>query len=65
MQTSLMSESLVVAFDVEVVVVLDVFDPVCVYTFICVEIKTNTETVVFRVFHEVQTTLLIFVVEKD
>ena len=50
---------------IQEVVVLDDLDPVCVYTFICVEIKTNTETVVFRVFHEVQTTLLIFVVEKD
>ena len=58
MQTSLMSESLVVAFDVEVVVVLDVLDPVCVYTFICVEIKTNTEIVALRMFHKVQTTLV-------
>ena len=58
MQTSLMSESLVVAFDVEVVVVLDVFDPVCVYTFICVEIKTNTEIVALRMFQKVQTTLV-------
>ena len=58
MQTSLMSESLVVAFDVEVVVVLDVLDPVCVYTFICVEIKTNTEIVALRMFQKVQTTLV-------
>jgi hypothetical protein len=29
----------------EEVVVLDVLDPPCVYTFICLEIKTNTETV--------------------
>ena len=29
----------------EEVVVLDVLEPTCVYTFICVEIKTNTETV--------------------
>ena len=58
MQTSLMSESLVVAFDVEVVVVLDVLDPVYVYTFICVEIKTNTEIVALRMFQKVQTTLV-------
>jgi hypothetical protein len=30
------------------VVVVDVLDPVCVYTFACLEIKTNTETVALR-----------------
>ena len=35
---------------IEEVVVLDVLDPPCVYTFICVEIKMNTETVAFRMF---------------
>ena len=29
---------------IEEVVVLDVLAPPCVYTFICVEIKTNTDT---------------------
>jgi hypothetical protein len=42
----------------EEVVVLDVLDPVCVYTFICVEIKTNTETVTPRMFQKVWTTLV-------
>ena len=42
----------------EEVVVLDVLDPTFVYTFICVEIKTNTERVVSRVFQKVQTTLV-------
>jgi hypothetical protein len=37
---------------------LDVLDPTFVYTFICVEIKTNTERVAPRVFQKVQTTLL-------
>ena len=37
---------------IEEVVVLDVLDPVCVYTFICVEIKTNTETVALRMFQK-------------
>jgi hypothetical protein len=32
------------------VVVLDVLHPTCVYTFICVEIKKNIETVVFGMF---------------
>jgi hypothetical protein len=40
------------------VVVLDVLDPVCVYTFIFVEIKTNTETVTPRMFQKVWTTLV-------
>jgi hypothetical protein len=43
---------------VEEVVVLDVLDPTCVYTFICVEIKTNTETVATPVFQKVETTLV-------
>ena len=42
----------------EEVVVLDVLDPTFVYTFICVEIKTNTERVASRVFQKVQTTLV-------
>ncbi len=42
----------------EEVVVLDVLDPTFVYTFICVEIKTNTERVVSRVFQKVQTTMV-------
>ncbi len=37
---------------------MDVLDPTCVYTFICVEIKTNTETVASRVFQKGQTTLV-------
>ena len=54
----------------EEVVVLDVLDPTFVYTFICVEIKTNTETVALGMFEKVQRTLgsqvrffLIFIVE--
>ncbi len=43
---------------IEEVVVLDVLDPPCVYTFICVEIKTNTETDALRMFQKVQTTLV-------
>ena len=43
---------------IQEVVVLDVLDPVCVYTFICFEIKTNTETVAFHMFRKVQTTLV-------
>ena len=42
---------------IEEVVVLDVLDPACVYTFICVEIKTNTETVALGMFQKVQRTL--------
>ena len=42
---------------IEEVVVLDVLDPPCVYTFICVEIKTNTETVALGMFQKVQRTL--------
>ncbi len=51
--------------------VVDVLDPTCVYTFICVEIKTNTETVEPRVFQKVQTKLVIeahvffLIVEKE
>ena len=40
---------------IEEVVFLDVLDPPCVYTFICVEIKTNTETVALGMFQKVQT----------
>ena len=42
----------------EEVVVLDVLESTCVYIVICVEIKTNTETVAPRVFQKVQTTLV-------
>ena len=42
----------------EEVVVLDVLAPTFVYAFICVEIKTNTERVVSRVFQKVQTTMV-------
>jgi hypothetical protein len=38
-------------------VFLDVLDPPCVYTLICVEIKTNTETVALGMFQKVQRTL--------
>ncbi len=38
---------------IEEVVVLDVLDPPSVCTFICVEIKTNTETVVIGKFQKV------------
>jgi hypothetical protein len=37
---------------------LDVPDPVCVYTFVCVEIKTNTETGAVRMLQNVQTILV-------
>ena len=40
------------------VVVLDVLDPACVCTFICVEIKTNTETVALGMFQKVTRTLM-------
>ena len=43
---------------IEEAVFVDVLGPLCVYTFICVEIKTNTETVAPRVFQKVQTTLV-------
>jgi hypothetical protein len=43
---------------IEEVVVLDVLDPPCVYTFICVKIKTNTETVSLVMFQKVQRTLV-------
>ncbi len=39
-------------------VVLDVLDPVCVYTFVCVEIKTKTETFALRMFENMQTMLV-------
>ncbi len=43
---------------IEEVVVLDVVAPACVDTFICVEMKTNTETVALRMLQKVQTTLV-------
>ena len=46
----------------EEVVVLDVLDPPCVYTFICVEIKTNTETVALGMFQKVQIFLILFLI---
>ena len=46
-------EMVVMEDHIEEVVVLDVLAPPCVYTFICVEIKTNTETVAFRMFQKV------------
>jgi hypothetical protein len=42
---------------IEEVVVLDVLDPVCVYTFIRLEIKTNTETVAVGMLEKVQRTV--------
>ena len=42
---------------IEEVVVLDVLDPPRVYTFICVIIKTNTETVALVMFQKVPRTL--------
>ena len=42
---------------IEEVVVLDDFDSVCVYTFICLEIKTNTETVALGMLEKVQRTV--------
>jgi hypothetical protein len=42
---------------IEEEVVLEVLAPPCVYTFICVEIKTNTETVAPGMFQKVQRTL--------
>jgi hypothetical protein len=38
-------------------VVLDVLDSLCVYTFICLEIKTNTETVALGMLEKVQRTV--------
>ena len=61
METSLISESLVDASDVEETVtqvLTQLVDSARVYTFICIEIKTNTETVAFRMFEKVQTTLV-------
>ncbi len=43
---------------IQEVVVLDVLDPVCVYTFICVEIKKNIETVALGMFQKVTRTLM-------
>ena len=42
----------------EEVVDLDVLDPVCVCTFVCLEIKTNTEAVALRMLENVQTILV-------
>jgi hypothetical protein len=38
-------------------VVLDVLDSLCVYTFICLEIKTNTETVALGMLEKVERTV--------
>ena len=43
---------------IQEVVVLDGLDPACVYTFMCVEIKTNTETVALRMFQKVEKMLV-------
>ena len=51
-------EMVVLEDHIEEVVVLDVLDPVCLYTFICVEIKTNTKTVALGMFQKVQRTLV-------
>ena len=48
-----LDEMVVLEDHMEEVVVLDVLDPTSVYTFICVEIKTNTERVTPRVFQKV------------
>ena len=56
----MMSESLVDASDVEETVtqvLTQLVDPARVYTFICVEIKTNTETVALGMFQKVPRTL--------
>ena len=42
---------------IQVEIVLDVLDPVCVYTFIRLEIKTNTETVAVGMLEKVQRTV--------
>ena len=42
---------------IEDLVVLDVLDSVCVYTFICLEIKTNTQTVALGMLEKVQRTV--------
>jgi hypothetical protein len=42
----------------EEVVDLDALDPVCVCTFVCLEIKTNTEAVALRMLENVQTILV-------
>ena len=53
-----MLEMVVLEDHIEEEVVLEVLAPPCVYTFICVEIKTNTETVATPVFQKVETTLV-------
>jgi hypothetical protein len=50
-------EMVVLEDHIEEEVVLEVLAPPCVYTFICVEIKTNTETVAPGLFQKVQRTL--------
>ena len=52
-----MLEMMALEDHIEEVVVLDVLDPPCVYTFICVKIKTNTETVAPGMLQKVQRTL--------
>ena len=54
-----MLEMMVLEDHIEEVVVLEVLSPQspCVYTFVCVEIKTNTETVAPGMFQKVQRTL--------
>jgi hypothetical protein len=44
--------------NMEEVVVLDVVEPVCVYAFVCVQIKTNAEIVALRMLENVQTRLV-------
>ena len=50
-------EMVVLEDHIEEEVVLEVLAPPCVYTFICVEIKTNTETVALGMLQKVQRTL--------
>jgi hypothetical protein len=57
-QSSMCLDEMVALEDHIEEVVMDVLAPTRVYTFICVEIKTNTETVAPRVFQKVQTTLV-------
>jgi hypothetical protein len=52
------------------VVVVDVLNPVCVYTFICLENKKNIETVALGMFQKVPRTLMtqarfFFVIGKE
>ncbi len=52
-----MLEMVVLEDHIEEEVVLEVLAPPCVYTFICVEIKTNIEKVAPGMFQKVQRTL--------